>query len=110
MCHRRKRTTNPSPHNTKTVLTMILDPDQHPLHLLLHSFVDTGMLLHPLEKVGPKGRDTHFFVLELGEQLGVDVGRIAAAEEERGGVIGLGVVGGRDGAGRRGGEEGEGKR
>lgn len=89
---------------------MILDPDQHPFHLFLHSFVDTGVLLDPLEKVGPKGRDTHFVVLELGEQLGVDVGRVAAAEEERGSVIGLGVVGGRDGAGRRGGEEGEGKR
>ena len=96
------------PH--RATLTMIFDPNQHPLHLLLDRFVDAGMLLDPLEEARPKGGDTNFVVLQLGEQSGVDVGGFAAAEEEGGGIVGLRVVGGRDGAGRRGGEEGEGKR
>ena len=91
-------------------LTMIFDPNQHPPHLLLDGLVDAGMLLDPLEEARPKGGDTNFVVLQLGEQSGVDVGGFAAAEEEGGGIVGLRVVGGRDGAGRRGGEEGEGKR
>ena len=96
------------PH--RATLTMIFDPNQHPPHLLLDGFVDAGMLLDPLEEARPKGGDTSFVVLQLGEQSGVDVRGFAAAEEEGGSIVGLRVVGGRDGAGRRGGEEGEGKR